>query len=62
MVDEPSGLLLKQTAIGVDMDGLMQLHSAVSGFAQPRCMVEEPSCEGLKKFDNQSAAESIASV
>lgn len=42
VVDEPARLLLKQGAVGVDVDRLLVLHRLVAPFAQPRRVVEIP--------------------
>lgn len=47
MVDEPAGLLLKQTAVGVDVDRLLVLHGLVAAFAQSRRVIEVSCCHRL---------------
>lgn len=40
VVDEPAGLLLKQGAVGVDVDRLLVLHRLVAAFTEPRRVIE----------------------
>lgn len=40
VVDEPAGLLLEQTAVGVDVNRLLVLHGLVAAFAQSRRVIE----------------------
>lgn len=47
MVDEPAGLLLEQTAVGVDVDRLLVLHGLVAAFAQSRRVIEVSCCHRL---------------
>ena len=41
MIYDPSGVLLKQTAVGVDVDHLLVLGSAVAILGQAGSMIEE---------------------
>lgn len=49
VVDEPTGLLLKQGAVGVGVDRLLVLHRLVAAFAEPGCVVEVPGCHCLRE-------------
>lgn len=47
MVDKPAGLLLKQRAVGVDVDCLLVLHCLVATLAQSSSVIEISCCNRL---------------
>ena len=52
VVDEPTGLLLEQGAVGVDVDCLLVLHRLVAPLAKPRRVVEIPRRHCLREGEN----------